>query len=847
MTKSEILKLVEKVHGLDKCKATALPDNSYFLEENTILCYPRKYGDSRYPYYQGGLVLFAHTSGYIDCVDGMFNVFRSADYNEDASVAFFAGEKQGEHFFPISVTGAARQLFEDDTERYIVFTPVCAYYIVETKQAVYALRSYVDRDRHLRFSFGAVNTGERRSIYLASFFEPMLRYMAAEGYFDRMTKYGEHFDNGSYLMMSRNKTFDCLAVKTLVEGNVTEKHCTTAKKTVLGRKGGCLTNGLAFARGCFDEEIPKTNTTDIPVASDIIHFDLEEDGFACIHYEMLVTDNQNEARMFIGVGADAKINLAGTDMGEEDEDLLARLTEEKKVFARLHISFGDWYQDSLHPNVVNSFLKCVQRQISFCALGKNYAGPMLGIRDVFQQLETALIWQKEESRAQIVRVMNYILEDGRAPRQISFPTEEMPVPEMDLRPFIDQGFWIISTLHTYLAYTDDFSILDEICGYYKAEATYGPLAKSESKDSLLCHLIKIAAFLIGNLDDKTHCIHALYGDWNDALDGLGSTDEEGKEFGDGVSVMATLQLYLALEQLCDILKHTGEFPELIPYYEETRERIAKGFLAHAVVESPAQGKRIAHGWGDKQAYYVGSFCDYDGKSRTSLTANAFYAISNMVKRWPEFKEDIVKNILSLDSRYGLLTFLPYFEGVSPEVGRIADITPGTYENACAYVHAGTFGVMALFLMGHAKEAWEMLEKAMVISHPNATRTTFVMPNSYCQSEEYFADGDSMGDWYTGSGTVLIKEIIRNGFGIQPGMDGLTIAPSRFMPCNKAEISLEVKGALVILRYENRGEGKRRMYLGGQELTLAYDAIADVETAVISREQLGDCAVIMVTD
>ena len=142
------------------------------------------------------------------------------------------------------------------------------------------------------------------------------------------------------------------------------------------------------------------------------------------------------------------------------------------------------------------------------------------------------------------------------------------------------------------------------------------------------------------------------------------------------------------------------------------------------------------------------------------------------------------------------------------MGRIADITPGTYENACAYVHAGTFGVMALFLMGHGKEAWEILEKTMVISHPNATRTTFVMPNSYCQSEEYFADGDSMGDWYTGSGTVLMKEIIRNGFGIQLELNGLKIAPGRFMPCKKGEICLEIKGALVTLQYENRGDGLR---------------------------------------
>ena len=56
------------------------------------------------------------------------------------------------------------------------------------------------------------------------------------------------------------------------------------------------------------------------------------------------------------------------------------------------------------------------------------------------------------------------------------------------------------------------------------------------------------------------------------------------------------------------------------------------------------------------------------------------------------KEDIVNNILSLDTRFGLLTFDKPFAPNAPEVGRIGDITPGTYENACTYVHAGTFGV-----------------------------------------------------------------------------------------------------------------------------------------------------------
>ena len=93
MTKREILELVEKVHNLKKSKENTLPDNSYFLEKNTIVCYPRKYGDSRYPYYNDGLVMFPHTSGDIDCVDGMFTIFKSTDYSEDVNTGFFCRRK----------------------------------------------------------------------------------------------------------------------------------------------------------------------------------------------------------------------------------------------------------------------------------------------------------------------------------------------------------------------------------------------------------------------------------------------------------------------------------------------------------------------------------------------------------------------------------------------------------------------------------------------------------------------------------------------------------------------------------------------------------------------------------
>ena len=827
MTKQEIMEIRDAVRGMQKGKQNALPGNSYFLSDTAIVCYPRQYGDSRYPYYRDGLVLFAHSSGYIDCVEGIFNIFRCAHYNEDTPVCFYAGERMGDGFFPFSVTGAARQLHEPaDVERYVVFTPVCVWYVTETKKAVYAVRVHVDTEKHIHFSCGAVNLGEEREIYLSSFFEPMLSYDEAEGFYHRMIKYGEHFANGSFLMHSRNAADDCLAIRVSVEGDVRAQHATTSKRTFLGRAGANLTNADALANGCYTQEIPKTNTTDIPCASNMVHFVMKTGDFAQISYEMLSCDDYQAALQF---------TQQPTDSHAADRSVYAAFAAEQADFDALDIRFSDLHVASLDSNVLHAFLKCVQRQVSFCALGKNYAGPLLGIRDVFQQLETALLWQPKEARRQMVRVMDAILDTGRAPRQISFPTREKPIPDMDLRPFIDQGFWIISAFHTYLSYTDDKSILDEICGYYHAEDTFGPLSKSGEQDSVLCHLIRITDYLISNMDETTCCVRALWGDWNDALDGLGKTEDPDQEFGSGVSVMATEQLYLALTQMCEILQYAGGYPEQIAAYRAAQEKLAEGFRQYAV--DKLDGKiRILHGWGDRRAYLVGSFCDYDGKARLSLTSHAFFAISGLSERFPEWKSAVSDNILSMDAKYGLLTFDAAFDTYAPQVGRISTITPGTFENQCVYVHASLFGVMALFAMGQSEKAWEMMGKAMVITHDNPTKTTFVMPNSYCYNAEYSADGDSMSDWYTGSGTVLLKAIIRYGFGIMPDPNGLLIEKPSFLPAERACISLQVKGVKLQLSYTYQ-DGECGISLNGEPLALEYDQAAGKWRTYLSNETL----------
>lgn len=823
----KIKEIVSKVDSLKKDKNNSLPDNSYFMDDASVLCYPRKYGDSRYPYHNDGMVMFAHTNGYIDVTEGMFNVFRQAHYNEDTVIAFFGGIARNDgSYLPVSVTGAA-QVYGDDFTRYTVFTPTAVYYITQACDVTFALRAYVDENKHLRFTAGAINNGDKKEVYVTSFFEPMLRYIAAEGFFNRMTKYGKRFPNGSYLMKCLNACFDCLSVKTKIQGNAVKEYHTTAKGDFLGYKGRCLANADSLVKGCFERCVENTNTTELPVIADMIYFDLECGEGGVIDYEMLVTPDQLAAELF---------TMGEIDIQASENALAAAQEKEPISYGDLKFSFDGWEDDRIGSGVINNFLEYVKRQVSLCALGKNYAGNMLGIRDVFQQLESSLMWQPKESRAQIVRVMNYILEDGRAPRQISFPTTEKPVPEMDLRPYIDQGPWILETLYTYLAFTGDYSILDEECTYYKAEATFGPLSLSEKKDSILCHLTAIADYLISKLDPETDCLRVLWGDWNDALDGLGATKDEGREFGSGVSCMATAQLYGALGKMAQILRRMG-MNEKASEYENTSKKIAAGYRKYAVCSQDGIN-RILHGWGDKRSYYVGSFDDYDGNSRISLTANAFAAISGITNEYPELKADVAKNILSLDSKYGLLTFDKPFAEIDPKVGRISTITPGTYENSAAYAHASTFGIMALFILGYSKEAWQQLEKTMVITHDNATMTTFVMPNSYCFNPEYSIDGVSMGDWYTGSGTVLLKELVKYGFGVDIRLDELYIAPPTYFPCKEGKLELLTEGKKFTVKICCVGEAERHIYLNGTDITDAKGGFA-----VISKSAITDSAVI----
>lgn len=841
--------LFEKTEQLlEEIKTLHTPDNeivqnTYYLNDDKILSMPRKLGESRFPYDADGFVVWAYQTGYINACDSIFTVFKTANYGEEPVINFFGGIKdENEHdkFFPVSIMGGARQLIESpDVKRYVVFSLRCVYYITDTKDFTFSVRMNVTKNKTIHFSVSAKNkSGRTRSIYLSSFYEALLRYTETESFWDRMSKFAEKFDNG-IILWSRNKQEDCLVVNSSVSlGKAKRKFVTVSRNDFLTFKGRTIANAESLQTGYFEREVPFVNTTDLPVASEIVHFDLGA-GEACqLDYELFVCHGKKKAFNSLGLI---------TSYSDTEKEINEWENSDRAVFDTLRVKFDDLSFTKTNPEIFNKFIRNVQKQVSFCALGKNYAGPHIGVRDVFQQLEGSLMWDPETSREKILVAMNYIMDNGRAPRQFSVLHDPEAVPEFDLRMYIDQGVWVISTVYTYICHTGDFSILDEICGYYHViDEDAEAVEKSSRRDSVLSHMLLIMEFLESNLDTKTCCMRALYGDWNDALDGLGKTEDEGKKFGDGVSVMTTLQFYQNLKEMSLLCSKLGK-NELSNHFDTVKDSVEAGLIKWAL-EKSENSVRVIHGWGDKMSYKVGSHCDCDGVDRFSLTANSFWAISGIINKAPEGKQSLLECFDAVDSKYGLKTFsAPFTIDYMPQIGRLSGITEGTYENCCAYVHASMFGIMAMFLIGESKRAWKEMEKSIVITHDNCTMTPFVMPNSYCHNEKLHIDGVSMGDWYTGSGTVFVKELIKFGFGIEPTLDGIRIQTPSYMPTASASVSMRLKGCGVTLKYVNRKFGKRSVFINGKTCDLVFDDIMKTHICFIPNKDVSDGMIIEVVD
>ena len=832
----EFLKKIREITENDSARKTAaLPENCYFLGDYDVACLKRDMGNSRYPYSADGFTLWAHSSGYISVNESTFYVILPASGGKEPFMTVFGGIKGKDGaYFPVSLFDATALPCDKTCSRYTVYTPEAAYYIAEKDGIIFALRAFVTKNKEVCFTLYAENTGKvEKELYLSPYINCLLKHDTAEcvetNWFKECKTVNEGYLFGSVEDLDRTTHLENYGVitKSFDSRRVIKTERTTARTVYTGGTNVPIICAECLRTGELKKEKSNTRFTDTAVVAEIVKFKLGGGENFKTDYKLTCVYSKEEAE---------KLCAVPLDKNEFDEYIkAAEKVREKKSADMTDMDFGSLSLGKLDGTVLNRFVKNVQRQVEFAALAKNSGVSLLGVRDVFQQLEAALMWNPRDCRAKILEAMSFIGKDGRPPRQYSIPPKEGALPRMDLRPFIDQGVWIIDTLYTYLGFTGDYSILDEICGYYdyKGYAVYA----CDEKDSVLNHLIRITDYMVDKIDRKyTGCLRVMYGDWNDALDGLGVSIDGSEEYGSGVSVMATLQFYNNLKQMTEILNAVGKREDLVETYLSARKTVGDGLKKYAI-DRRGNERKILHGWGDKVSYKVGSYRDPDGASRDGLTASAFWVLSDMFRETDDLREDILASFRRLDSKYGLKTFEPYFPLGMKGVGRIVNLPRGTAENAATYVHATLFGIWALFKMGESDFAWEQLYKALPITHESLSTTPFIMSNSYSYNEEYGLDGESMSDWFTGSANVLIKVFTRCVFGINPDLGGVTVCPASGIGAVGTKIRINVKGATLTVGNNCKSGGKKRFFVNGKETASEYDEFMRTEKIYIPNEKL----------
>ena len=786
-----------------------IASNHYFLQDESVLAYPRGDGVTRQPYIYDGRMLWAYSCGYLRELDGAFNIFPEVKEGDEPSVAFFAnvnGELVSLLGMPILNEPAVKT-------RYAVFAERAAYYFVELENITFAIRVFLATTKDTLISLAILpekNAPEK--ITISSYFNPYLRNdNSSHTLWYRYFKEGKVEDaNTVTFYVTEGNRRDCnishLGIRQVaIEGaEILYREQTTARAQFAGGIN-CTLNNAFVARECkIENPIHCKAFDDYAIAGDVTTVKLS--GNSRFEYRFGTTHE--------------RIPLSSTYTDGLYEEI------NHPIRSNLKFEVEKVSGTPFSAKVLSEFLRKVQYQVNICALGKDlYGGGEIGFRDVCQQVEQSLIWNAEDSRKKLLFVLEHMFPDGRAPRSFSIPTPGV-ISKMNLSNYIDMGIWMINAMDFYLRYTGDYAILEETVGYYEIVNENGSVIRySDLRDSVLSHLIRIADRLVRNIVPETGCVRMLYADWNDSIDTLGKSLDPSKKFGDGVSVMATMQAYENFAVLIRILQKIGGYEEKIAGYEAAMATIRKGFFQNAVQEKDGE-RRVLHGWGDRQSFYVGSFCDLDGKSRVSLTSVAFFALSGLYNS--SYEKDVIKACERLDGKFGLRTFDVPFGEDSASIGRIGKLPAGTGENAATYVHGSLFGVHALFTIGLEELASKHILKLLPISYDRVDKTPYIMQNSYCYNPRIHVDGAAANDWFTGSGALVMKIFITDLFGIQPQDDRLILSPAKNSFLEKFKVEFVVHGKTV--RFFAEKTGKSGFFVNGKERKDACVPYTDLQDA-----------------
>lgn len=493
----------------------------------------------------------------------------------------------------------------------------------------------------------------------------------------------------------------------------------------------------------------------------------------------------------------------------EEEKLAEKHAE---LFSVRTVKTGDPDFDSF----VNGFLPLEMYWVS--SLDRGWPTGMRGVRDAANDFEGMLCYDKQMCKGVIENIFSKQRSDGWYPRQVPFGNGT----KFDLREFVDSACFFTEYVYDYLAYTGDYSILENKYGYYDCE----------TQESGLTHLKKGMDYL---LSDDALGVHGLVkmrgGDWLDCLSGAGKK-------GRGESVMVSCQLVMCLKYLVEILNKVGQVNE-VEKYEKAGYR-----LKNAINKAAFNGRFYNAVYTDNDTWLF-SEKDEDGEKRVYVPTNAYAVISGVASGK---ENEIFNEIAKLKTSDGYKLFSKPLGGKFIDgIGKMGtgDFQPYFAENGSVYNHGSQcFLIRALAKAGRYEEISDVLGYALPLyadkhSPEKTCSAPYAITNCYHLVPSFY--GRSGFSFLTGSVAMIERAVYSWVFGLNFALDNIVITPCVPKEYANAEITTPFNGHNLTIKYVGYGAQIEIAEISGK----AFDVSAEGRSVLIDKALITDDLTIII--
>lgn len=493
----------------------------------------------------------------------------------------------------------------------------------------------------------------------------------------------------------------------------------------------------------------------------------------------------------------------------EEEKLAEKHAE---LFSVRTVKTGDPDFDSF----VNGFLPLEMYWVS--SLDRGWPTGMRGVRDAANDFEGMLCYDKQMCKGVIENIFSKQRSDGWYPRQVPFGTGT----KFDLREFVDSACFFTEYVYDYLAYTGDYSVLENKYGYYDCE----------TQESGLTHLKKGMDYL---LSDDALGVHDLVkmrgGDWLDCLSGAGKK-------GRGESVMVSCQLVMCLKYLVEILNKVGRVNE-VEKYEKAGYRLKK-----AINKAAFNGRFYNAVYTDNDTWLF-SEKDEDGEERVYVPTNAYAVISGVASGK---ENEIFNEIAKLKTSDGYKLFSKPLGGKFIDgIGKMGtgDFQPYFAENGSVYNHGSQcFLIRALAKAGRYEEISDVLGYALPLyadkhSPEKTCSAPYAITNCYHLVPSFY--GRSGFSFLTGSVAMIERAVYSWVFGLNFALNNIVITPCVPKEYANAEITTPFNGHNLTIKYVGYGAQIEIAEIGGK----AFDVSAEGRSVLIDKALITDDLTIII--